>query len=265
MSATVKSVVETAQNVVGKAYNIAEPYVPTVVKDTAAYGVKTATPLVNSTVDYATKTVNGTVDYTAKTVNGTVEFAAKTVNGTVQYAKDTVHGTIDYTSKTVNGTVEFAKAKVSDATIFASNQANSALEFSKVVVNGATTTIHAHTPGPILTLIDNTVAGAQALRADPVGAMKPYVPAFVIHFGEKTYEIVGAAQEKTIEGVKSASGFIVTKVNGTVHFVTEIPIVHQLIETLNSVTAPVIAKFGKKQIDGSVHADGKDVVAAKEQ
>ncbi|KAJ3368616.1 hypothetical protein HDU91_000410 [Kappamyces sp. JEL0680] len=255
MSATVKTVVETAQNVVGKAYNIAEPYVPTVVKDTAAYGVKTATPLVNSTVDYATKTVNGTVDYTAKTVNGTVEFAAKTVNGTVQYAKDTVHGTIDYTSKTVNGTVEFAKAKVSDATIFASNQANSALEFSKVVVNGATTTIHAHTPGPILTLIDNTIAGAQALRADPV----------VIHFGEKTYEIVGAAQEKTIEGVKSASGFIVTKVNGTVHFVTEIPIVHQLIETLNSVTAPVIAKFGKKQIDGSVHADGKDVVAAKEQ
>jgi hypothetical protein len=148
-------------------YSVAEPYVPTLVKDTAAYGVKTATPIVNSTVEFANKTYEGTVDYTQKTVNGTVEYAKNTVNGTVAFAKNTVNDTIDYTQKTVNGVANYATA-----------QATSAIEFSKVVVNGATTTIHAHTPGPVLTLIDHTIAGAQALRANPIGIVKPYIPTF---------------------------------------------------------------------------------------
>lgn len=104
-------------------------------------------------------------------------------------------------------------------------------------------------------MIQSTVEGASKLRADPIGVLKPYVPTFVIHIGEKSYEIVGSVQEKSVEGIKYASGFIVTKVNGTTQYVTSVPLIAQIIEKLNAITQPVLSKFGKTNAaDGSVEA-----------
>jgi hypothetical protein len=221
-----------------------DPFVPKVAKDAVQYSYDRATPILQSSLDYATKTVNGTVDYATKKVNGTVDYAAKTVNGTVDYAAKTVHGTVDY-----------GKNVITNATNYASKQAIYALEFGKVVVNGATTTITAHTPGPVLSLIQKSLESANALRQDPVGTVKPYVPTFVIHIGEKSYEIVGQVQEQSVEGIKAASGFVVTKVNGTTQYVASVPLVASVIDRLNQITAPVLARFGKVNQDGTVSAE----------
>lgn len=250
------SIVQTVQSAAEKAVEIADPYVPQVAKQAVAYGIEKATPIVTGTVDYAAKTYNGTIDYTKKTYNGTVDYATKVTTETVEYANKKVTGTVDYSKNVVNGTVEYGKKVVSDATLFAQKQTNSAVEFGKIVVHGATTTIHANTPGPILNLVQSSLDGAALLRADPVGTVKPYVPTFVIHFGEKSYEIVASAQEKSIEGIKAASGFIVTKINGTTQYVTSVPLVAQLIDRLSAITTPLISKFGKKnESDNSVSAD----------
>ena len=85
--------------------------------------------------------------------------------------------------------------------------------------------------------------------------VKPYVPTFVIHAGEKTYEIVQNAQEATVKNVNATTGYIVTKVNGTVNTITSVPAIGALIDKLNSLTAPVLARFGVMQADGSVQAE----------
>ena len=263
---TVQKVVLTAQNAVSYAQKTVEPYTPKPVKDAVEYSIQKATPIVNGTVqyvngtvngtvDYAQKTVSGTVDYAQKTVSGTVDYAQKTAQGTVDYAQKTAQGTVDYAQKTAQGTVNYAKTTINSATNFASSKANSALEFGKVVVSGATTTITAHTPGPVLSLVQSTVDGANALRQDPIGTVKPYVPTFIIHIGEKSYEIVGQVSEQTSEGIKAASGFVVTKVNGTTQYVTSVPLVASIIEKLQAITKPIIARFGKKGEDGSVSVE----------
>lgn len=122
-------------------------------------------------------------------------------------------------------------------------------------MNGATTTITAYTPTPVLNLVQHTAEGANALRKDPVGTVKPYVPTFVIHAGEKTYEIVAGAADATSKTASATTGYIVTKVNGTVKYVTDVPAVNSLIEKINSYTAPVLKRFGVKQADGSIHAE----------
>ena len=261
--------IEKASAVAGKVQEKVEPYLPQVAKDGLQYGIKTASPIVSGTVEYAQKTVSSgveytqktihdTVDYGKKTINGTVEYTQKTINNTVDYGKKTINGTVDYGKKTINGTVDYGKKVVSDAKSYATKQTTQAFEFGQVVVSGATTTITAHTPGPILSLIQTTVEGASALAKNPIGTVKPYIPTFIIHFGTKTYEIVGAAQEQGMEGIKAASGFIVTKVDGITQSVTSVPLVAQIIEKLNSVTAPIISSFTKKQSQ-DVDASDSDV------
>jgi hypothetical protein len=203
------------------AYEKLDPYLPQAAKDTIQLGIKTAFPV---------------VEYAQKTVSSSVEYAQKVTNETVDYGKKTIFGTVEYAQKTVNGTVDYGKKVVSDAKQYAARQTNQALEFGQIAVNGATTTIHAHTPGPILSLIQSSVDGASALAKNPIDAVKPYVPSFIIHFGERSYEIVGSAQEQSLERMKGLSGFIVTKVNGITLSVTSIPIITQIIEKLNTVT-----------------------------
>jgi hypothetical protein len=251
--------IEKASVVAGKVQETVEPYLPQVAKDGLNYGIKTATPIVSGTVEYAQKTVTSGVEYTQKTIHDTVDYGKKTINGTVEYTQKTINNTVDYGKKTINGTVDYGKKVVSDAKTYASKQTSQAIEFGQVVVSGATTTITAHTPGPILSLIQTTVDGASALAKNPIGTVKPYIPTFIIHFGAKTYEIVGSAQEQGIEGIKAASGFIVTKVDGITQSVTSVPLVSQIIEKLNSVTAPLIASFTKKQQNQNVDASDATV------
>ena len=106
---------------------------------------------------------------------------------------------IQFASNTANAVKDRAVANTTDALTFASNTVTA-------VRDRATTTITTLTPSPVLDLIQSTVANAEKLRADPVGTIKPYVPAVVIQTGEKTYEVVK-------ESTELASGFIVTKVS----------------------------------------------------
>ncbi|KAJ3019852.1 hypothetical protein HKX48_001681 [Thoreauomyces humboldtii] len=209
MSGIVNRATETAVNTATAAAAIVDPYTPQVVKNVASYALATAV----NTKDYALATATSTKDRAVGTVTGTVNFGVNTVNATTA----------------------FATGKVYDA-----------LDFGKVVVNGATTTITAYTPNPILNLINGTIAQAKNLHEDPINTVKnyPFVPAFVIHSGEKTYEIVHNAKDATTNGVNATTGLIVTKVNGVVHAVTSVPQIHSLIEQINRLTAPVLAKFG---------------------
>ncbi|RKO86799.1 hypothetical protein BDK51DRAFT_22955 [Blyttiomyces helicus] len=153
--------------------------------------VKSASDAVNSAVT----SVAGAVDpYVPQVAKNAASFAAGTASATVAYAGQTATAVKDRAVSTVNGT------------------AHDALELGKVAVNGATTTVTALTPGPVLRLVTSTVEGATSLATDPVAAIKPYVPTFVIHAGEKTYEIVHSTHEKTVAGINSTTGFIVTKV-----------------------------------------------------
>lgn len=188
----------------------------------------------------------------------------------MEYTQKTVSGTVDYASKTVNETVDYATKKVAAAQSFAQDKATSALDFGKVVVHDATTTLTAYTPGPVLTLITSTIDGAKALRQDPVGTMKPYVPTFVIHAGEKTYEVVQHTKDRTTQNLNEATGYIVTKVNGTVEYVTSVPAIGALIEKLNKLTAPVLARLGVNKSDKSSDAtapaaEQSSLVTSKEQ
>lgn len=78
-------------------------------------------------------------------------------------------------------------------------------------------------------MVKSITSSAEALRADPSATLKPYVPEFVIHAGEKTYEICRDTAEKSIKNVESTSGFIVTKVNGVITSVSNVPVIHNLV------------------------------------
>lgn len=62
-------------------------------------------------------------------------------------------------------------------------------------------------------------------------------------------------QKVTSNTAKATTGFIVTKVNGTVKYVTDIPQIAGLIDKINGLTQPVLKRFGVKQADGSISAE----------
>ncbi|KAJ3086688.1 hypothetical protein HDU96_004794, partial [Phlyctochytrium bullatum] len=210
-----------------------DPYVPQVAKTAAGYAVSTA----SSTANFAYGTAAAAVDTTKKTVGAAVDFTTSTATAVKDRAVATASGAAKYTTDTATW-----------------------------VFTSATTTITTYTPGPVLNAVNSAMAGAQALRQDPVGTVKPYVPAFVVHTGEKTYEIVHGSYEKGAAAVNSTTGYIVTKVNGTVEYVTSIPQVHSLIEQLNKIAAPVIERVrGKKEEKDEKEAAPAEEAAAKEQ
>ncbi|TPX65407.1 hypothetical protein SpCBS45565_g05223 [Spizellomyces sp. 'palustris'] len=207
MSGIVTRATETVSTTATAVAARVDPYVPQVAKNAANFAIGTA----SATANFAVGTANAAKDRAVNTVTGTVNFASNTVNAATGFASDKVHGAID---------------------------------FGKIVVTGATTTITSYTPNPILNLVTSTVDGAKALGTDPVGTVKGYIPTFVIHAGEKTYEIVHNTKDRTVNGVNATTGFIVTKVNGAVHAVTSVSQIHNLIEQLNKLTAPVLNKLG---------------------
>ncbi|KAI8586847.1 hypothetical protein BDZ88DRAFT_427556 [Geranomyces variabilis] len=207
MSGIINRATETAYTTAQSAAAIVDPYVPQVAKNAATYAISTA----QSTKDRAVNTVNGAATMASNTVTGAATMASNTVTGTVNFATGKVYDVID---------------------------------FGKVVVNGATTTITAYTPNPILNLINSTLSEAKSLREDPVSTVKHYVPTFVIHAGEKTYEIGHNTKDRTVSGVNATTGYIVTKVEGVVTAVTSVPQIHALIEQLNKITTPVLNKLG---------------------
>lgn len=131
----------------------------------------------------------------------------------------------------------FAYTQAQNALNFSSQQAQNAMEFGKVIVTGATTTLTAYTPGPVLNLVNSTIAAGSQLREDPVNTVKGYVPTFVIHAGEKTYEIVQHTADSTKKNVEATSGFIVTRANGVIESVSNVPVIHSVIEKLQKMTA----------------------------
>ncbi|KAJ3072131.1 hypothetical protein HK102_006311 [Quaeritorhiza haematococci] len=210
-----------------------------------------------------TKTVEITVTRVASAVDPYVPTVAKDAAG---YVANTTREVANTAYATGTQAVETVRGAVGAAQTFASSKVNEAFEYGKVVVNGATTTITTYTPEPVMNIVNNALTGAQAVRSDPVGTVKPYVPAFVIHVGEKTYEVatgaVESAQKTAAGAIDSASktaeattGFIVTKVNGAVETVTSIPQVKDVIEQLNKLTGPVIEKV----------TGGKPAAAAEEK
>ncbi|KAI8823418.1 uncharacterized protein EV422DRAFT_520955 [Fimicolochytrium jonesii] len=205
-----ETVSTTAQNVAA----VVDPYVPQVAKNVANYALGTAVAakdLAASTVTSAQGTAVAAKDRAVNTATGAVNFASTTVNNTTSYA---------------------------------SNKVTEAIDFGKIVVTGATTTITSYTPNPILNLVQGTVEQAKSLHSDPVGTVKNYVPTFVIHAGEKTYEVVHNTKERAVGTANATTGFVVTKVNGVVHSVTSIPQIHNLIEQLEKLAAPVLNKLG---------------------
>jgi hypothetical protein len=80
----------------------------------------------------------------------------------------------------------------------------------------------------------------------------------VIHAGDKTYEVVKNVQDRSIQNINATGGYIVTKVNGTVQYVTSIPQVGGLLDQLDKLTSPVLRKLGVKKTD----SDGDEIEEA---
>ncbi|KAI9099306.1 hypothetical protein DFS34DRAFT_617107 [Phlyctochytrium arcticum] len=200
--------------------------------------------IVNRATDTASAVAAKVDPYVPQVAKNAANFAIGTASATANFALGTAVGAKDRAVNAATGTVNFASNTVNAATGFASDKVHGAIDLGKVVVNGATTTITAYTPNPILNLVTSTVDGARSLQSDPVGTVKGYVPTFVINAGEKSYEIVHNTKERTVNGVSATTGFIVTKVNGAVHAVTSVPQIHNLIEQLNRLTAPVLNRLG---------------------
>jgi len=61
------------------------------------------------------------------------------------------------------------------------------------------------------------------------------VPDFVIQVGERSYEVVSTTADSAKRTVGETQGFIVTKVNGTVDYITHIPQVENLVAELKKL------------------------------
>ena len=81
----------------------------------------------------------------------------------------------------------------------------------------------------------------------------------MIHAGEKTYEVVHHVQDRSMQNIHATSGYIVTKVNGTVQYVTSIPQVGGLIDQLEKLTKPVLKRIGVRKTD----SDGDEIQEAE--
>ncbi|KAJ3016389.1 UNVERIFIED_CONTAM: hypothetical protein HDU68_012237 [Siphonaria sp. JEL0065] len=205
----VESTLNTATSVASAGYKVMEPYVPQTIKDT----------VVSPTLSYASNVKDSIVE------NGVLPAAFAVVSDAKNLAFDT------------------ASSAKSIAIDTAQSYKNYAVGTATWAINGATTTVTAYTPSPIKDLLTETLSNAKAVRQDPMGTLKPYVPAFVVHTSERTYEIVTENIEQTKETVNATTGYIVSRVNGTVEYVTSIPQVHSVIEQLNSIAAPVLNKI----------------------
>ncbi|TPX32005.1 hypothetical protein SmJEL517_g04822 [Synchytrium microbalum] len=138
----------------------------------------------------------------------------------------------------------------------------------RVIVEGATTTITAHTPAPILKVVKDAIEQGKHFAEDPAGTakhiaedIKTYVPTYVLNYGSRTYEVIQHTAEtlrtntkETMEGAKKSvedisaravsaldntTGVIVTRVNGVVEKVVAIPQVHNVVEQLKTLIAPL--------------------------
>ncbi|KAJ3079990.1 hypothetical protein HDU99_009582 [Rhizoclosmatium hyalinum] len=163
--------------------------------------------------------------------------------GAKDAAKDAYGAAVTHGTAAVNYASDAYKAARVQAVELINSTTTQAQQTFTWAVTTTTTTITAYTPGPVKTLIQDTVAGAEAVRADPKAALTPYVPAYVIVTGERTYEIVTEKIHQTEETVSATTGYVVSKVNGTVEYVTSIPQVHSVIEQLNAIAAPVLDKI----------------------
>ena len=121
------------------------------------------------------------------------------------------------------------------AITFGQEQLANVMEFGKGMVNGATTTITSLTPGPVLEMLKSVTSNADAIRQDPMATIKNYVPEYIIHTGERTYEIVCDAADSTKKNAEATSGFIVTKVNGVVESIVAVPVIKKVLDELKSV------------------------------
>ncbi|KAJ3236960.1 hypothetical protein HDU81_010104 [Chytriomyces hyalinus] len=207
----------------------------------------------------AATSVAATIEpYVPQTVKDTVVVPALNAANQAKenvLSKGLVNTGLDYATQAK----DFALGQASQAKDYAIGQANGYREYTiataKWAITQTTTTITAFTPSPILDLMRDTVANAEAVRKDPVATLKPYVPAFVVHTSERTYEIVKENVEQTKDTVNATTGFVVSRVNGVVEQVTSIPRVNSVIEKLNTLAAPVLEKL---------HLSGKSEVSAVE-
>ncbi|KAJ3079989.1 hypothetical protein HDU99_009581 [Rhizoclosmatium hyalinum] len=229
MSSIVESTLNTAQSVATAGYKVVESFVPQTVRDN----------VVSPGATYAVGVKESLVE------NGVLPTAQKVASDGI--------AAVNYTAST-------AKNIAIDT---AQSYKNYAVGTATWAINGATTTVTAYTPGPIKTLIQDTVAGAQAVRADPKAALKPYVPAFVIVTGERTYEIVTENIHQTQETFNATTGYVVSKVNGTVEYVTSIPQVHSVIEQLNAIASPVLNRIKLGGVVPAAEAESEIAAAAK--
>ncbi|KAI8851179.1 hypothetical protein BC829DRAFT_387513 [Chytridium lagenaria] len=140
-----------------------------------------------------------------------------------------------YAVDTAVSTANFAYGTAAAATVGAADRAVSTASGAVKYTTDTATWVftpppHCHClhPGPVVNAVNSAISGATALRQDPVGTVKPYVPSFVIHTGT----------------VNATTGYIVTKVKRTVQYVTNIP-------QLNKIAAPVLDRVrGKKGEEG---------------
>ncbi|KAJ3095958.1 hypothetical protein HK100_005679 [Physocladia obscura] len=231
---TVDKAIETVTTHVNNLAVAADPYIPQTAKDAAAQLASTVTSHGETAVAYATS-----VKDTLVAKAGELQTQARDLTAQVLFFSNTTLLSILILDDVLN--------------VQASAEAT---KYTSWAYTSATTTITAYTPGPVLTFVNDTVARVEAAAHDPSAAIKEYVPAYVIHTSERTLEIVTEGFEQTVDKVNQTTGFIVSRVNGSVEYVKAIPQVHSVIDQLNAITKPVIEK-----IKAGAHISAKEAEA----
>ncbi|KAJ3348125.1 hypothetical protein HDU83_001552 [Entophlyctis luteolus] len=210
MPSLIQISLDTASHVASAGYKVVSPFVPNLVKD----------HVVSPTVEYATTVKKSVAE------NGVLPTAYTVATDARAFTLSTAS-----TAKTMAlGTASSYKAYTIDT--------------AKWAMSKTTTTVTAMTPGPILAFVEEALKNVDAVTRDPVGVLvKPYVPAYVIHTSERTYEIVQENVEGAKEKGKETVGYVVSRVNGTVEYVRSLPRVNSVIAQLNVLTEPVIGRL----------------------
>jgi hypothetical protein len=119
-----------------------------------------------SSVDYIVK---GLEPYTPAVAKDAAGYAIKTAEGVAKSAYETASST----AKTAEGIANSAYETASSTYAGAGQKVSEVVELGKKSLTSIT-------PDPVLALLNSSMETAAAVRADPIGSVKNYVPDFVI-------------------------------------------------------------------------------------
>ncbi|KAJ3264088.1 hypothetical protein HDU77_009386 [Chytriomyces hyalinus] len=216
--------------------SIIDPYVPTTARTAAVYALKQTTDAIASTQTQLLETVETANAVKDAAYGRAIEVRTRALetafvvlekSGAVNVV-DAANQRVDEVKKTAVKVAEGWRCK-------AVRTVESSLNLANSLLAGATGTLITYTPKTVVSLVQAAVDSCGVIRVEGLVALKPYVPAFVVKTTEQTFEIVENVRSNVHSKYSETTGFIVSRVNGTVDYVVAVPSVRKLLDRINAV------------------------------